>query len=168
MVLRVEKPMWMQWSWCLNHDFCLTSALSLQTFRTISHDFPPPYSARRSVFIVAKLVKIFSPLMKTKLTISFHNTPQRRPLSWRNLIQSILSHSISHWSISFLPQTCYTTIFVVFSRQHNNKNTSKLIELLTLVLFDSCYMFRSTFATIFRQSHQIHLLLLNCPNMDPC
>jgi hypothetical protein len=51
---------------------------------------------------------------------------------------------------------------VVFGRQHNNKN--KPIELLTLVLFDSCYMFLPTFGTIFRQSSQIRLLLLNCAN----
>jgi hypothetical protein len=46
------------------------------------------------------------------------------------------------------------------------KNKNKPIELLTLVLFGSCYMFRSTFGTIFRQS-QIRFLLLNCPNMVP-
>jgi hypothetical protein len=54
---------------------------------------------------------------------------------------------------------------VVFGRQHNNKNKNKPIDLLTLVLFDSCYTFRSTFGTIFSQSHQLRLLLLNCPNM---
>jgi hypothetical protein len=57
-------------------------------------------------------------------------------------------------------------LLAAFVRQHNNKN--KTVELLTLVLFDSCYLFRSTFGRIFRQSHQIGLLLLNCTNMDPC
>jgi hypothetical protein len=44
---------------------------------------------------------------------------------------------------------------------------NKPIELLTSVLFDICYMFQSTFGSIFRQSHQIRLLLLNCANMNP-
>jgi hypothetical protein len=44
---------------------------------------------------------------------------------------------------------------------------NKPIELLSLVSFDSCPMFRPTFRTIFRQSHRILLLLINCPNMDP-
>jgi hypothetical protein len=64
-----------------------------------------------------------------------------------------------------------------FVRQHNNKN--KPLKLLTLVLFDSCYMFRSAYGIIFRQSHQIRLLLTilglfnnkrpiwwDCPNVD--
>jgi hypothetical protein len=37
-----------------------------------------------------------------------------------------------------------------------------------LVLFDSCYMFRSTHATIFRQFQYIRLVLLNCTNTNPC
>jgi hypothetical protein len=63
--------------------------------------------------------------------------------------------------------SCYALWMVVFGHQHNNKNKNKPIKLLMLVLFDSCYMFRSMYGTIFSQSHQIHLLLLNCPNMDP-
>jgi hypothetical protein len=58
-------------------------------------------------------------------------------------------------------------LLVVFYHQHNNKNKNKPIELLTMVLFDSCYMFRSAYGTIFRQSHQICNLLLNCPNTYP-
>jgi hypothetical protein len=46
-------------------------------------------------------------------------------------------------------------------------NKNKRTELLTLVLFDGCYAFRSACGTIFRQSHQIRLLSLNWPNMDP-
>jgi hypothetical protein len=36
------------------------------------------------------------------------------------------------------------------------------IALLTWVSFDSCYMFQSAYGTVFRQAHEIHLLLLNC------
>jgi hypothetical protein len=54
---------------------------------------------------------------------------------------------------------------LVFGSQQNNKN--KPVELLTLVLFDRCYKFRSTFGIFLKQSHLIRLLLLNCPNMDP-
>jgi hypothetical protein len=59
------------------------------------------------------------------------------------------------------------TGLVVFGSEHNNKNENKPLELLTLNLFDSSYMFRSPFGTIFRHSHKILLLLLNCANMDP-
>jgi hypothetical protein len=41
---------------------------------------------------------------------------------------------------------------VGFGSQHNDKN--KQIELHKTVLFDSCSMFRSSYGTIFRQSHQ--------------
>jgi hypothetical protein len=39
--------------------------------------------------------------------------------------------------------------------------------MVTLRLFDSCYMLRSAYGTIFKQSHQICLLLLNWHNVDP-
>jgi hypothetical protein len=48
--------------------------------------------------------------------------------------------------------------FVAFGCQHN-KNKNKQIELLILVLFDSCYIFRSTLWTIFRQP--VHILTRN-------
>jgi hypothetical protein len=60
-----------------------------------------------------------------------------------------------------------TKQLVVYDCQHNNKIKNKPVELLTLVLFDSCYMFLPTLGTIFRQSHQIRLMLLSCPNGDP-
>jgi hypothetical protein len=58
-----------------------------------------------------------------------------------------------------------TKQFVVFDREHNSKYKS--VELLTLFLFDICYIVQCTYGTTFRQSHEIYLLLLNCPNMDP-
>jgi hypothetical protein len=66
---------------------------------------------------------------------------------------------------SSLFASCWVSWLVVSDHQHNTKN--KPIRLLTLLVFDSCYMFRSTFGTIFKQFHQIHLLLLNCSYMDP-
>jgi hypothetical protein len=39
----------------------------------------------------------------------------------------------------------------ILPKQHNNKN--KQIKLFTLVSFNNCYMFQSTFRTIFRQFH---------------
>jgi hypothetical protein len=44
-------------------------------------------------------------------------------------------------------------------------SNNKPIELLTLVLFDSFCMFRSTFSTTFKQVHQIRFLLLKCLNL---
>jgi hypothetical protein len=56
-------------------------------------------------------------------------------------------------------ESCCVSWLVVPGRQHNKKN--KPIE--RFILFDSCYMFRSAYKTIFRQSHQMRLLLSNCP-----
>lgn len=67
--------------------------------------------------------------------------------TWRSVSSTLL------FGVSLLFASCYVLRMIVFGRCHNNKNENKPNHLLTLVLFDRCYMFRFTLDTIFRLSH---------------